>query len=103
MMITEIVYLEHDNAIDLQLLADGVAVSLASVTRMDVKATTGEWAVSSTEAADVFDWSAGNGKVTIALGLQDIPPGRHSCRLVVFDQSNQNGIVWDELKLLVKE
>lgn len=102
-MITETVYLERDNAIDLQLLADGAVVSLASVNRMEVTAANGDWAVSSTEAADVFDWSAGNGKVTIALGLQDIPPGRHSCRLVVFDQSNQNGIVWDELKLLVKE
>jgi hypothetical protein len=102
-MITETVYLERDNAIGLQLLADGVVVSLASVTRMEVIAATGAWSVDSAVAPDAFDWSAGNGMATIALGQQNIPAGRHTCRLVVYDPSNQHGIVWDEIKLHVKE
>lgn len=102
-MITEFVYRQRDNTIDLQLLAAGKVMSLADVTRMDVVAADGEWSVSSETAPDAFDWSAGNGMVTIALGLQAIPAGRHTARLVVFDPSTRNGIVWGEIKLNVKE
>ena len=101
-MITETVYLERDNAIDLQLLADGAVVSLASVNRMEVTADNGAWSVSSETAPDAFDWSAGNGMVTIALGLQAIPAGNHTARLVVYDPSNQHGIIWDRIILRVK-
>lgn len=102
-MITETVYLGRDNSIDLQLVADGVVAALSSVTRIDVVSAQGEWAVSSSDAPEAFDWSAGNGMVDISLGQQGIPPGRHSCFLVVYDQGNPHGIVWDKLRLIINE
>lgn len=101
-MITEIVYLARDNTIDLQLLSDGRVVSLASVTRIDVVDKKGTWSVTSVEAPHAFDWSAGNGMVILSFGLQNIPPGNYICLMVVYDQGNPHGIVWDEVTLVAK-
>jgi len=101
-MITEIVYLGHDNTVDLLLKADGEAVDLSSVTRMtlDVDGTT----IDSDESGDAFDWSGETtGKVVLALGAEELSNGRYTATLTVYDPSNTNGIVWGDFKLVVRE
>ena len=101
-MLTEIVYLGHDNTVDLLLKADGEAVDLSSVTRMtlDVDGTT----IDSDVSGDAFDWDTGTtGKVVLALGDEELSNGRYTARLVVYDPSNEDGIVWGDFKLVVKE
>ncbi len=93
----ETVYLDHDNAIDLTLKADGVAVDLSSVTRMILRDSGCVWDVDSTTSPTAFDWSAGDGKISMSLGDEPIPAGAYSCRLIVFDPTNTDGVVWDDL------
>lgn len=100
-MIIETVYLGRDNAIDLQLTADGSASDLTSVTRMSVCDVGGAWSVDSDTVPAAFDWgtSGETGKISLMLGAQNIPPGTYTCRLTVYDPTNANGLVWGILKI----
>lgn len=93
----ETVYLGRDNGIDLQLKADGAAVDLSSVTRMILRDSGCVWEVDSSTTPAAFDWSAGDGAVSLILGDEPIPAGAYSCRLIVFDPTNVDGVVWDDL------
>jgi hypothetical protein len=100
MLITETVYLGHDNTMDLLLKAGGSAQDLSSVTRMTL--AVGDDTVNSDEDADAFDWDTGTtGKVIISLGDQDLAEGRHRAELVVYDPDNTNGVVWGRFFLVV--
>lgn len=100
--IRETIYLDKNNAIDLILLADGVAVDLSSVTRMILRDVGCEWEVDSATSAVAFDWSAGGGVLSLRLGDETIPPGAYNCWLIVIDPTNTDGIVWEEqLRLTV--
>jgi len=101
-MIKEIVYIGRDNSIDLQLISDGVAVDLAGVTKMHLKAADGAFLVDSAVTPQCFDWTAGDGTVIISLGDQDIPPLSYTCYLIVFDVVNTDGVVWDTVKITFK-
>lgn len=103
-MIIEKVYNGRDNTIDLLLKADGAAVDLAAVTRMQL--VVGETTIDSSTAPAAFDWSptpAVTGKVVLALGAlgdDSIPAGEgQTATLYVFDASNPNGICWGQLRL----
>ena len=92
-MTTEIVYLGHDNTIDLLLKADGSAVDLSSVTRMTVDFD--GTIIDSQTAPAAFDWSTGTiGKLVLALGAQPIAAGTYQVALTVYDPTHPNGIVW---------
>lgn len=95
--ITEQIYLDRDNVIDLLLKADGEAQDLSAVTRMVLLEDGEEFTIDSDEAAGVFDWETGTtGKITLTLGAQDdIEEGTYKVWLIVYDPSNTNGIVWD--------
>ena len=93
----ETLYLGHDNGIDLTLKADDVAVDLSSVTRMILRDSGCVWEVDSTTSPTAFDWSAGDGRISMALGDEPIPAGAYSCRLIVYDPTNTDGVVWDDL------
>ena len=93
----ETLYLGHDNGIDLTLKADDVAVDLSSVTRMILRDSGCVWEVDSTASPTAFDWSAGGGRISMALGDEPIPAGAYSCRLIVYDPTNTDGVVWDDL------
>ena len=100
-MITEIVYLNYDNKIDLLLKADGEVQSLDAVTRMTLSfdSTT----IDSDNSPDAFDWDTGvTGKLVLALGEESISEGSYIAKLTVYDPDNENGIVWGYLKLVVK-
>ena len=93
----ETLYLGRDNGIDLTLKADGVAVDLSSVTRMILRDAGCVWEVDSATSPGAFDWSVGDGGVDLILGDEPIPAGAYSCRLIVYDPTNTDGVVWDDL------
>lgn len=109
-MITEKVYLGRDNTIDLLLKADGAAVDLESVSRMVL--VVGSVTVDSAVYPAAFDWDTGTtGKVILALGqLMDgeEPPanilsaGAYTATLTVYDPTNDDGLVWAKLKIVVE-
>lgn len=101
-MDTEIAYIGHDNTIDLQLLEDNVAVDLSGVTRMTLQF--GDTLMDSDVHAGVFDWSAGNGVLEIALQGQSITANEYyDTQLIVYDAINTNGIVWGKISIVVNE
>ena len=102
-MIMEVVYLGRDNTIDLKLLADGVAVDLAPVTRMVLMIET--TVIDSTTTPSAFDWDTGvTGKIILFLGNTDgLPPGKYKSTLIVYDASNPNGLVWSQFALYIDE
>ena len=98
-MVYEIVYLGHDNSIDLKLLADGAAVDITNTTRMTLEfdATL----IDSDLHSDVFDWSVGDGELDLTLGAQTITAGTYFTELVVYDSVNTEGIVWGSFTVKV--
>jgi len=100
----EIVYLGHDNRIDVILKADGSAVDLSSVTRMTLSFD----AVlidSDNGDSDPIQWAKvgyATGEVRIILGGQEIPAGSYRTPLVVYDPSNPYGIVWGRIVIQVE-
>jgi succinylglutamate desuccinylase len=112
-MITETVYLDHDNTIDLLLKSDSsgslAAEDLSAVTRMVLEIGTDSdpdavATVDSDVDADVFDWTTGTtGKVIIGLGDQSLTAGTYFARLIVYDAEYTDGLVWGVFRLVVKE
>jgi hypothetical protein len=103
-MTTEIVYLGHDNIIDLSLTADGEAVDLSSITKMTL--SFGELLIESdNDVTDPIRWGQSEydtGEVRLYLGDQSIPAGRYFAPLVVYDSNNIEGIVWGNILIRVK-
>ena len=104
-MATEIVYLGHDNTIDLLLKADGTAQDLSSVTK--ITATFGDTLIESTDAATgPITWAQSGydtGEIRLALGDQSITADRYMVPIVVYDATNTDGIVWGYVAIEVKE
>ena len=104
MMKQEIVYLGHDNYIDLILMANGVAQDLTGITKMTL--TFGTKLVSSTNlSTDPILWKQagyGTGEIRIFLGKQSITPGNYSAPLILFDPVNVDGVVWDYVNVEIK-
>lgn len=100
--ITETVYLGRDNAIDLALAAGGADVDLSSVTQVDIIDKGCVWSVSSTTSPAAFDWATDSTKLVLKLGDETIAPGTYTVRLVIYDPTNTDGVVWDdEFRLIV--
>jgi hypothetical protein len=100
-MIIEKVYNGRNNKIDLLLKADGAAVDLAAVTRMQlVLAST---TIDSATAPACFDWAptpSVTGKVVLSLGGSSLATGdRQTAALIVYDASNPLGINWGSFYL----
>lgn len=102
-MQTELIYLGHDNFIDLILKSDGVAVDLTSVTRMTL--TLGATLIDSDNGAtDPIRWAKAGyatGQVKLYLGNQTITAGSYRAPLIVYDATNTNGIVWGLVPLAI--
>jgi uncharacterized phiE125 gp8 family phage protein len=96
----EHVYLGKDNAINLTLKSDGVAVDLASVTRMTL--TMGTVTVDSDTSAGAFDWSGGNGSLVLSLGgVSSLIEGIYDAELAIYDPSNEEGLIWGTIEIEV--
>jgi len=104
-MITEIFYIGHDNTIDLLLKADGTAQDLSSVTKMVLEI--GDTTIDSSVETGVFTWTGTGttGKVIIDLNEYSgsIDADTYNARLIVYDPTHTDGIVWGEFVLVVKE
>jgi len=99
----EIAYLGHSNVIDRILKSrrpDGTlaAVDLSTVAKMTL--TLGDLTLESTnQEDDPIRWAQegyATGQVSIFLGEQDIQPGNYNAPLVVYDEGDDEGIVWGE-------
>lgn len=103
-MTTEIIYLGHDNTIDLQLKTDGVAQDLIAVTK--ITATFDTVTISSVDkAAGAITWDQAGydiGEIRMALGGETISAGGYDVPIVVYDPSNTAGVVWGSINVLVE-
>ena len=103
-MTTEIVWLGHDNTIDLLLKADDVAQDLSAVTK--ITASFGSTLVTSTDkAAGLITWDQAGydiGEIRMDIGGETITPGGYDVPIIVYDTSNTDGVVWGEVSTLVK-
>ena len=98
-MVYEVVYLGHDNTIDLKLLADDVTQDITGTTRMTL--SFGSTLIDSDVHSGVFDWSDGDGKLYLTLGDETIVAGTYYSELVLYDSVNTDGIVWGSLTIMV--
>jgi hypothetical protein len=104
--LTEIVYLGHDNSIDLLLKADDVAQSLASVTRATI--TIGEVTIDSDNGeTDPIRWAKSGydtGEIRLFLGGQTLVEAAqpYTSYLVIYDADHPEGIVWGYVLIRVK-
>ena len=103
-MSSEIVYLGHDNTIDLILKSDGTAEDLSGVTK--ITATFGDTLITSEDAAEgAITWDQDGyetGEIRMALGDQDIDEGSYDVIIVIYDAVNINGIVWGTIDIKVE-
>jgi hypothetical protein len=109
-MTTEIVWLGHDNTIDLLLKAedangDQVAQDLSSVNK--ITASFGSKLISSTEkAAGLITWDQAGydiGEIRIDVGGETIAAAGYDVPIITYDADNPDGIVWGEVSMLVKD
>lgn len=102
----EIVWIGHNNSIDLKLYNDGAEVDLASVTEM--RLAIGSVIIVSTDAAGgAIRWNQAGydeGEIRIlAGGATALSTGRFNGALVVYDPTNPLGVVWDnEIPIRIK-
>lgn len=103
-MTTEIVWLGHDNTIDLLLKADDVAQDLSSVIKITATFD-GTTITSADHAAGAILWNNDGydtGEIRLDLGDQSIDPGGYDVPIVVYDPSNTDGIVWGTIHVAVR-
>jgi len=97
----EIQYIDRDNVIDLLLKADDVAQDLSSVTKIDL--VVGDTTISDS-TADSFPikWSTGTtGKIQMQLGDQGLAAGIQTAKIIIYDATYLNGMVWGTFTLNV--
>ncbi len=101
---SEIVYLAHDNTIDLLLKANDVAENLSGVTK--ITATFGAVTITSTDkAAGAIKWDQAGydtGEIRMDLGGESISAGTYYVYIVVYDAVHTDGIVWDKISIKVE-
>lgn len=98
----EVVDIIYGDPMVWQLKIDGVNADLSAVTRwiLYLKSKQGDIAIDTDDAgnSDVFDKTLGDGKVSIDLRLVDtpatIPTRKFSGKLVSFDPTNPDGVLW---------
>jgi hypothetical protein len=99
----EIVFEGRDNSVDLLLKSatrydpELKVTDLTDITRMVLEREDG-FAVDSEQESNIFDWAtlATSGIVVIQLGHINLKNTEDKWRLVVFDATNDKGIVWGD-------
>lgn len=99
--IEERVYLARNNAIDLELREDGVAVDLSAVTRVRLElfdqadADADPIVADSNDTPGILDLTDGaSGMLRLVLGAVLSSAGSYRARLVLYDDVNTDGLVW---------
>jgi hypothetical protein len=101
---SEIVYLTHNNTIDLILKSDGVAQDLSAVTKITATFR-GITITSVNKVTGLIKWgNAGyvTGEIRLDLGEQAIAAGDYNVPIVVYDEINTLGVVWGYIRVQVK-
>lgn len=106
-MADDIVYLGHDNVIQLLFTEDGMAQDLTSVLKITVTLA-GVTIESDNGVSDPITWNKAGmetGEVLLKLGDQSSLKPRvnaYDAVFVVYDGSHPDGIVWGSRKILIK-
>jgi hypothetical protein len=99
----EIVYLDRDNPIKLGLLTDGAIQDLSGVTHVLVVFSGVTF--TSVGRTTWFDWTSGAtlGRLSLKLGgVTGVNPGAYDMELIVFDNSNTDGVCWGTVPVFVR-
>ena len=98
-MAVEVIWLGHDNTVDLSLKKDGVALTddeMDGITQ--ITASFGSILITSTnQAGDPIRWRQtgyDDGEIRISVGGESIAPNTYDVYLVVYDSANTDGVVW---------
>lgn len=96
-MIHAIFYANRDNSHDLQLTESGAIINHALITRAVIEFDGGS--IDSQTSPSMFTLGQSD-RITLKLGAStDMSVGTHTARLVVYDASHPNGIVWTQLQV----
>ncbi|MCG7854111.1 MAG: hypothetical protein MIO92_16470 [Methanosarcinaceae archaeon] len=102
-MITIKIYKDRDNIASIELISNGAAQNITSLTRAMI--TLGNLTVDSAVHTGVFDWatSGASGQLDIAAGhVPRLQVGEFISTLTVFDGTYPNGLVWDKMAVQVE-
>lgn len=103
-MITETIYVGHNNTFSLQLLRADVAINLMSITGYELHMSNGRMLDDPNSDQGIFTEKA-DGVVEIAIGnlmtVNDL--GTHRAYLITYDPINNQGVRWPDFKLKVRE
>jgi len=102
-MIEEHIYLGHDNTIDLLLKANDVAQDLSAVTKITASFD-GTLIESEDNESGYIMWNKtgyDTGEIRLNIGDQDLTVGSYVVPIVVYDPTNDTGIVWDKILFTV--
>jgi len=103
-MESEVIWLGHDNAINLLLKEDGTAKDLSDVTKMTLTVN-GTLITSTDKATGYIRWDQAGydtGECRLFLGDLALSVGRWACPLIVFDTAATDGIVWGMVPVEIK-
>lgn len=107
-MSTEFVFNAHDNYIGLILKSDGTALTedeMDLITK--ITATFNDTLVSSEDkAAGPIRWRQTGyaaSEIRLYLGDQSISAGKYRVPIIVYDATNDDGIVWDIIDVVVRD
>lgn len=99
-MVTEIVFIGRDNAIDLQLQDDSQTpgtlnnTDLSAATKVEVVINDGN-SYDSTANPTVVMFNPVTGVVTLKLGTMFTAENVYDAQIVVYDAVNTNGVLWN--------
>jgi hypothetical protein len=101
-MIVEKIYKGRDNIISLGLIADGALVDISGLNRVTLQV--GELLVDSAVHSGALDWTTNgaNGQLDVDIAdISGLENGQFKARLIIYDATYPNGLVWDEFQLFV--
>ncbi len=94
----ELVFLGRSNTNDFILKEDGVAVDLGGLTKIDLLFDDTTLVTNTTAAEYPIKWDENEtgeqGKIMCQLGDKNIATGARTAKLITYDASNPDGVVW---------
>ena len=89
-----VIWLGRNNALELQLQDVGKAINHTSITRVQVDLGGGT-VIDSNTSAGLFDLSNAD-RLVLKFGGSSITPGQYRARIIIFDPSHPDGLVWGD-------
>lgn len=107
-MIEETIYLNRDNSIDFEMLADGQPEAVQSTTRCVLVCEDEDSGdviyVDSDADSSLFDWVTygSSGKLLLKLGSSSLTEGTYVVKIFMYNDNVPNGLFWDWFRLHVR-